>query len=253
MEGLPIPRSEASEIARELVKDVISKVSSLQEKANARETPVCFVLDGEPLPAKALTHKSRAARSRGCLKKARKLARLFLAKPITVRMQNETKERFCKEFQMCASGWVRWFGWLKDLMIEGFQLCGASHGFDSENPANLSVVTAAFEADPKAVEICHRMGSSLLFSNDGDLLVYPYADRSVVFTNLYLLCVISKPVFLPISHCVQRVMQVDWNTAKVTFTTKPAVLKSLGFLGKDTTNFETDDFVRTCVHKAFNS
>ena len=184
MEGLPFPRSDASTIVRELVEEVISMVSSLQEKAGAREAPVCFVLDGEPLPAKALTHKSRAVKSRSCLKRARRLARLFLAKPNTVRAQNEVVEQFFKKFRAYASGWVRWFKELKDLVVEKLQLCGAARGFDLENPAKLSVVTAAFEADPKAVEIGDRMGPSLLFSNDGDLLVYPYADRSVVFEIL---------------------------------------------------------------------
>ena len=122
MEGLPIPRSDASAIIRELVEEVISMVSSLQEKAGEKETPVCFVLDGEPLPAKALTHKSRAIKSRSCLKKARKLARLFLAKPNTVRVQNEVAGQFLRKFRACASGWVRWFKELKDLVVKSFQL-----------------------------------------------------------------------------------------------------------------------------------
>ena len=132
----------------------------------------------------ALAHKSRAIKSRSCLKKARKLARLFLAKPNTVRVQNEVAGQFLRKFRACTSGWVRRFKELKDLVVKSFQLCGAARGFDLNNPAKLSVVTAAFEADPKAVEIGDRMGPSLLFSNDGDLLVYPYADRSVVFEVL---------------------------------------------------------------------
>ena len=169
-------------------------VHSLQEKAGAIGAPVCFVVDGEPLPAKAHTHKSRAIKSRGYLKKARKLASLFLGKPHAERECSEVAERFRKKFRTCASGWVRWFQDLKKLVVDEFRSHGASREFDPENPAMLSIVTAAFEADPKAVEIAHCMGPSLLFSNDGDLLVYSYADHAVVLMINYLLFSLPKHV-----------------------------------------------------------
>src|SRR4051812_13914526 len=175
---LPIPHSSTSDIIQELVQEIINMVDSLKEKANAKETPVCFVLDGEPLHAKELTHKSRSKKSRGFLKKAWRSANLFLARPDDE--QNEVQ--FRNKFRTCAFGWVRWFKELKELVVEKFLLHGASPDFDPEQPAPLSIVTAPFEADPKVVELGHRVSvPSLLFSNDGDLLVYPYADRSMVF------------------------------------------------------------------------
>lgn len=176
VDRLPIPFSSEKDIIHNLITEIIDLVYSLKKEADATEIPICFVVDGAPLPAKASTHKARAARSRQNLRKARRLVHFFLAGP----RSQDKEERFRKKFSSYAAGWIRWSKELKDLVVSSFAALGAELEFDVMTPAKLSVLTAAYEADPKVVEIGHRVGQSLIFSCDGDLLVYPYADRSVV-------------------------------------------------------------------------
>jgi 5'-3' exonuclease len=175
---LPYTYTTLRTVICELVKEVIDMVSSLQKKASSEDAHVCFVLDGQPLYAKRQTHKSRSRKSQSSLKAARKLAILFLAKHITEREQPGVIAKFRQKFRACAAGWVRWFPEIKQLIVEEMCAQGAAKGFQPEQ--SLSVVTAAFEADPKCVELAHRFPRSIIFSNDGDILVYPYADSSVV-------------------------------------------------------------------------
>lgn len=159
-------------------------VSSLKAKASAEDVRACFVIDDEPPHAKRFTHKTRARKSYSSLKAARKLAYLYLGKPVYVREVAETKERFLRKFRGCAYGWVRWFKELKRLVVEEMCLRGVTLGFNPNNPPSLSVVVAGFEADPKCIDVAHHAEKSIIFSNDGDLLVYPYADNAVVRGNL---------------------------------------------------------------------
>jgi hypothetical protein len=175
---LPISYVGEREIVRELVEEILSRVHSLKVKASAEEARVCFVLDGEPLHAKRLTHKSRKRKSYSCLKKARKLAYLYLAKNANVR--EEERERFLRKFYSCAYGWIRWSKEFKNLVVEEMRLHNIAFDFCPDNLAPLSTVIAGYEADPKCIDVARCVGKSIIFSNDGDLLVYPYADNAVV-------------------------------------------------------------------------
>ena len=93
-----------------------------------------------------------------------------------------TEGQFLPKFYKCAYGWVRWFKELKQLVVEEMCSRGITLGFTPDKPAPASIVVAGYEADPKCVEVAHLAADrSIIFSNDGDLLVYPYANDTVVW------------------------------------------------------------------------
>jgi len=177
---LPYAYATSRAVIGELVGEILAMVSSLQKKASSEEVAVCFVLDGQPLHAKRLTHKSRSRKSYSSLKSARKLAILYLGKPAVEREKPEVIEQFRRKFRACAAGWIRWFQDIKQLVIEEMCARGVANGLQAGQLAQFSVVMAAYEADSKCVDLAHHISPSIIFSNDGDLLVYPYADSSVV-------------------------------------------------------------------------
>ena len=163
----------------ELADEILSLITKLKSKvADSSSIRVCLVIDGEPLPAKKSTHKHRSHKSYSHLKKARKSATLYLGLP---HADNDAVAKFKAKFRANAFGWIRWFANIKDLLVE--QLCarGVSLGFDPNNDAEFSIVVSAYEADPMCVEIGRQVPQSIIFSPDGDLIVYPYADKSPVY------------------------------------------------------------------------
>ena len=120
---------------------MLEMVSKLKLKIpNPASIRSCFVVDGEPLPAKKSTNQSRARKSFSHLKQARKLAVLFLGKPLAE--QANVTQKFHAAFKACAFGWLRWFRDIKHLLVEELCALGVSSGFDPESQAEYSVVTA---------------------------------------------------------------------------------------------------------------
>ena len=146
---------------------------------------VCLVVDGNPLPAKGQTHQKRARASFSHFKRARRVAELFLGKPEHV--QEETTASFQKAFRGCAYAWMRWFPELKEALIKVLCAGGARLGFEPDAQELYSVVSAPYEADPVCVWVAEKMPNSIIFSPDGDLLVYPFADESPVCHTIFLL------------------------------------------------------------------
>ena len=149
---------------------------------------VCFVLDGEPLPAKSSTHKLRARRSYQHFKAARRLVNLYIARQAQAAAPAATAPRaaaaeeakLSARFEARASGWIRWFGPLKQCIVDELVQGGYENRFDPEGSSKYSVVVAPFEADPKCVEIANQCDNAIIVSNDGDLQIYPFADNALV-------------------------------------------------------------------------
>jgi len=183
---LPYPYRTIQEILNELVDEILAMNRNLQRMANISEgdVSVCFVIDGDPLPAKGLTHQRRARQSYSFLKRGRKMARLFLGKPAQERARVEAVNDFCDKFGKVAAGWIRWFPEYKDAVAEALRSRGFADGFDLNQPLRNALVVAKFEADPVCVWIGHIYSESMLFSNDSDLLAYPAADNSIVRHSL---------------------------------------------------------------------
>jgi hypothetical protein len=112
--SLPLQYADEKAIVTELVDEILEMTHDLKAKAFADEACICFVLDGEPLHTKRLTHKSRGKKSYSSRKKACKLADFYLAKPADAR----TVDQFLPKFHKCAYGWVRWFKELKQLVVK---------------------------------------------------------------------------------------------------------------------------------------
>ena len=172
--NLPFAYKAPKDIVVEFVNEVIEHVERLI--AGLPFMRICLVLDGEPLHAKKATHKKRSRHSYSFLKQARKFTNLYLARPA----DNTARGKFIDKFKKCAFGWVRWFGPLKKLIVSELMVRGFVDGFSSDGDNKFTVVTAAFEADPTCIAIAHCAPHSAILSNDGDLLVYPYADNSPV-------------------------------------------------------------------------
>jgi len=177
---LPFACTTLRAVISELCKEILDMVSLLRTKASCEEVHVCLVLDGDPLYAKRAAHRSRSQKSRSSLKAARKLAARFLTKPVNVRQRPEEIAKFKRKFCAYAAGWVRWFPDIKRLVEEEMSFHGATKGCQPGQPSVFSIVTAVLEADPKCVDLANRFPRSIIFSCDGDLLVYPYADSAVV-------------------------------------------------------------------------
>ena len=69
---------------------------------------------------------------------------------------------------------------LKNLLVEQLGARGVSTGFDVNGLEEYSVVVAPYEADPTCVWVADQVRNSCIFSPDGDLLVYPFADSAPV-------------------------------------------------------------------------
>lgn len=178
--GLPLLCRSMREIVEGLVGEIYQEIDQFIMSLPCRAR-VCFVIDGEPLFAKHKTHKTRARKSYQHLKAARKLVNLYLARQTHQSVAPpDQREKFLGKFGRIASGWIRWFGYLKQYIVDELVRRGFANGFDSEGESKYSVVVAPFEADPKCVEVANRCPNSLILSNDGDLQVYPFADGSLV-------------------------------------------------------------------------
>jgi len=212
---LPYSLTSPRIIIRSAVAELLEMVRKVKEH---RPVPwpirSCFVVDGQPLPAKKFTHQSRARTSRSHLKCARRLCINYLGKPAGTRLEEATK--FRKQFRACAAGWLRWFPDLKQLLVEELIAFGASDGFDPNGTSEFSVVRAPFEADPVCVYVAHHSSRSMLFSCDGDLLIYPFANHS------------------------PRITKINWDTCRATFTTIPTVLTALELLPQGGSRNEAD-------------
>ena len=172
-----------------------------------------------------------ARQSRQHLKSARRLVRNYLGLPPAARTaykQQQFLVRFCKS----ASGWVRWWSHLKVGVAAKLVERGWAAGFTVDGP-RFSVVTAAFEADPKVVEIASSSRNSAIISTDGDLHVYPFADGAVVSRVWFFLNPLSS-LSVDYIHPIlsQRITRVNWDTGKVSYTTKRRLLASIGLLNE---------------------
>ena len=159
-------------------ESVESLIYSLLNGTENNPPRVCIVIDGDPLPAKRETHKARAQKSRRHLKRSCKIVRNHLGVPPASRTA-ERQRQFLARFCSNASGWVRWWDYLKIGIATKLLERGCGTGFPAEG-FQISVVTAPFEADPKVVEIASLSQSSAIISTDGDLHVYPFADNAIV-------------------------------------------------------------------------
>jgi len=174
---LPYPSTEQRTIMEEFALEMLTQIDNVRNKlSDPSSVRVCLVLDGEALPAKHATHKSRQRNSYNYLKEARRTSRNFLGRPTS----EDAVFKFRTRFHKCAQGWVRWFDDIKKLLVEALCANHVDLGFDSSSKNQYSVVVAPYEADPVCVYIAHQFPKSVIFSNDGDLLVYPYATLSPV-------------------------------------------------------------------------
>ena len=183
-------------LVKEICEEIHEFVGSLPSQPR-----VCFVLDGEPLPAKCTTHRLRARRSYQHIKAARKLINLYIGKQIQALASTPAlaaqapapapaaaattatataAAKFLACFGARASGWIRWFGSLKQQIVTELIQQGCVDGFDPQGSSKYSVVVAPFEADPKCVDIANQCTNAMILSNDGDLQVYPFADNALV-------------------------------------------------------------------------
>jgi len=176
--NLPLSYDSTDAIITEIVDKVISSVHSLLNGTEENPPRVCFVIDGEPLPAKRETHKTRAQRSRQHLRLARKLVRNYLGLPPAARTADKQRQ-FLARVSKYASGWVRWWSHLKVGLADRLVKRGCAAGFPAGD-SQFSVVMAPFEADPKVIEIASLSRNSAVVSTDGDLHVYPFADDALV-------------------------------------------------------------------------
>ena len=164
---------------KEISEEIYEFVGSLPSQPR-----VCFVLDGEPLPAKHITHRIRARHSYQNLKAARRLVNLYIGKqtqaPASTPASSAAATKFLTCFGARASGWIRWFGPLKQHIVTELVQQGCTYGYDPEGASKYFVVMAPFEADPKCVELANLCPNSMILSNDGDLQIYPFADNALV-------------------------------------------------------------------------
>jgi hypothetical protein len=186
-------------IMADIAQQVLSLIRSL---LGGIEAKVCLVVDGDPLPAKQGTHKTRGRKSYQHLKLARKLVRNYCGLPSTAR-NAEKQEKFLARLHKCASGWVRWWGHLKVGVATKLSEYGCVAGFPTDE-FPVSVVMAPYEADPKVVEIASVWERSLIISTDGDLHVYPFADNAIVSCKLWIGCflhVLTVLIFIACYSC----------------------------------------------------
>ena len=175
---IPLTRRPIHETVASIVEEIRAEVHEFV--GNLPSQPrVCFVLDGEPLPAKRSTHKLRARRSYQHLKAARRLVNIHVAKQPQAQA-TATTDKFLARFAARASGWIRWFGPLKQNIVAELVRRGCVMGFDPKGLSQFSVVVAPFEADPKCVEIANQCSDAVIWSSDGDLQIYPFADNALV-------------------------------------------------------------------------
>jgi len=158
-------------IMEELAEEILKMNHNLKEESIS----ICFVIDGEKLPAKQITNKRRAHCSFTAFKKARRLAQVFFGKQDKEHPQ--AVEAFRQKFNKAAASWVRWFPDYKSIITKAFCIRGFANDF---HPDRNCVVVAPFEADPVCVWLGDSFPLSMIFSNDGDLLAYPLADHCVV-------------------------------------------------------------------------
>ena len=175
---LPLAYESTDNIIAGVANEVLSLIRRLLNGTEEKSPKVCIVIDGDPLPAKRETHKTRARKSYQHLKLARKLIRNYLGLPPAARTPDK-QQQFLTRFRKNASGWVRWWGHLKTGVAAKLVEYGCAAGFPV-NGFQFSVVTAPFEADPKVIEIASLSQNSAIISTDGDLHVYPFADDAVV-------------------------------------------------------------------------
>jgi len=162
----------------EFADEMLAMIAKLKSTVpNSSSIRVCLVIDGNALPAKQDTHRVRSRKSFSQLKQARRLTRTFLGKP---QNQPDVVAKFQARFRGCAYGWIRWFSDLKNLLVEQLGARGVSTGFDVNGLEEYSVVVAPYEADPTCVWVADQVRNSCIFSPDGDLLVYPFADSAPV-------------------------------------------------------------------------
>ena len=228
---MPLAYEPADVIITGIVDEVLSSIDRLLKGTEEISPRVCIVIDGEPLPAKQGTHKTRARRSYQHLKFARRLVRNYLGLPPAARTAYK-QQQFLTRFHKSASGWVRWWSHLKVGIAAKLVERGWADGFTVDGP-RFSVVTAPFEADPKVVDVASSSRDSAIISPDGDLHVYPFADDALVSRIWVFLDSLSSLIvdyIYPILS--QRVTRVDWDTGKVSYTTKRRLLASTGFLNE---------------------
>jgi len=189
--NLPYGHKTSHDIIGEFADEMLNIVAKLKSMlADSSSIRICFVIDGEPLPAKQGTHQERSRKSYAKFKQGQRLAKVFLSKPPEEQLQHDNIAKFRAKFRGYAYGWIRWFPHLKELLVA--QLCerGVLRGFGSNSREEYSIVNAPFEADPVCVWIAEQVQNSIIFSPDGDLQVYPFADAAPVTSNLGI-CMLS--------------------------------------------------------------
>jgi hypothetical protein len=194
VEKLPFIHKRPEDIITHLVDEVMQLINNLVLGLPSR-LRICLVMDGEPLPAKNITHKKRKRHSYSFLKRARKLAHLYLAKPDGA----ADRDIFLKKFRTCSFGWVRWFGPLKSLITKELLDRGFGDGFSHDDDSIFSIATAAYEADPTCVAIAHLVPNSAVLSSDGDLITYPYADKAPVCSQIFV-CRLCHRALVKLTH-----------------------------------------------------
>ncbi len=177
--GLPLVHQPLQKIVEALIKEIREEIDGFVGSLPSQPR-VCFVLDGEPLPAKHGTHKFRARRSYQHLKAARRLVNLYIGRQTQAPSPATAATKFLARFGARASGWIRWFRPLKQHIVQELVRCGCANSFDPQGESKLSVIVAPFEADPKCVELASLCPNSMILSSDGDLQIYPFADDSLV-------------------------------------------------------------------------
>jgi hypothetical protein len=180
--GLPLALQSPQEIVAALIKEIGDEMDGLVGSLFPQPR-VCFVLDGEPLLAKRDTHKLRARRSYQHLKAARRLVNLYIGRQTQTTTATATATaaaQFLARLAKKASGWIRWFGPLKQLIVAELVRHCVADGFDLQGSSKYSIVVAPFEADPRCVDIANQCERAVILSNDGDLQIYPFADNALV-------------------------------------------------------------------------
>ena len=177
--NIPVIYQPFHEMVAALVEDIVTEIREFVESLPC-QSRVCFVLDGEPLHAKCETHKVRARKSYQHLKAARRIVNLYVGKQTHQSVEAVQRNKFLAKFGGKASGWIRWFDYLKQHVVKELVRHDFANGFDPEGQSKYSVVVAPYEADPTCVELASLVHDSIILSNDGDLQIYPYADNSLV-------------------------------------------------------------------------
>jgi hypothetical protein len=181
-DSLPYEHVEPHVIIDELADKMLTMIKDFKSTVpDSSSIRVCLVIDGDALPAKRNTHQERSRKSFSQLKRARRLARIFLGKSQEDQQKDEVLYRFRTRFRGYAYGWIRWFPYLKDLLAQRLVARGSSSGFKVDATEEYSVVVAPYEADPTCVWLAEKVSNACIFSPDGDLQIYPFADKAPVY------------------------------------------------------------------------